>query len=131
MDRADFLDIPANRYFGFSLVSRSDDRAEVTLPLKKEYLQEGGVVHGGIISSLADTTAVYVIYPSLPGNQTMTSIEFKINFLAAAVLEKGELRAVARRVKRGRTIALCDVEVWQQETLVAKGLFTYMILEKG
>ena len=34
-------------------------------------------------------------------------------------------------VKLGRTVALCDVEVSQAGALVAKGLFTYLLLDKG
>ncbi len=93
------------------------------MPLAETYLQEGGVVHGGVISSLADTAAVYTLYPYLTENQSMTSIEFKMNFLSPALCENGDLLAKANLVKRGRKVALCDVEVYQKEKLVAKGLF--------
>ncbi len=126
--RAAFPEVPANRFFNFQLLAHTDESAEVSLPLRPEYLQEGGVVHGGIISTLADSTAVYIIYPTLPETQSMASIEFKINFLRPARAEAGNLRAVARLVKRGRKVVLCDVEVFQQDALVAKGLFTYLLL---
>ncbi len=97
------------------------------MPLDKTYLQEGGVVHGGIISTLADTAAVYTVHPYLNENQSMTSIEFKMNFLSPALFENGDLLAKANLVKRGRKVALCDVEVYQKEKLVAKGLFSYLL----
>ena len=97
------------------------------MPLDKTYLQEGGLVHGGIISTLADTAAVYTLHPYLTENQSMTSIEFKMNFLSPALLENGDLLARAYLVKRGRKVALCDVEVYQKEKLVAKGLFSYLL----
>ena len=97
------------------------------MPLDKTYLQEGGVVHGGIISTLADSAAVYTLYPYLTENQSMTSIEFKMNFLSPALVENGDLLARANLIKRGRKIALCDVEIFQNEKLVAKGLFTYLL----
>ncbi len=100
------------------------------MPLKPSYLQEGEVVHGGIISALADTTAVYAIYPQIPNHQTMTSIEFKVNFLAPASLADGRLRAVASIVKRGKKIVVCEVEVFQKEKLIAKGLFTYLVFKR-
>ena len=128
--KLDFSKIPANCYFNFSLISRSDQQAEVSMPLKDSYLQEGNVVHGGIIAALADTTAVYILYPSLADDQTMTSIEFKINFLAPARLADGDLRAAAQLVKRGKKVALCDVEVFQKDKLIAKGLFTYLLFTK-
>ena len=85
------------------------------------------MVHGGIISTLADTAAVYTLHPYLTENQSMTSIEFKMNFLSPVLIENGDLLARARLVKRGRKVALCDVEVLQKEKLVAKGLFSYLL----
>ena len=123
----DFSKVPANRLFQFTLISSTKKRAEISMPLNETYLQEGGVVHGGVISSLADTAAVYTLYPYLTENQSMTSIEFKINFLSPALFENGDLLAHANVVKRGRKVALCDVEVYQKEKLVAKGLFSYLL----
>ncbi|HJZ11347.1 MAG TPA: PaaI family thioesterase, partial [Acidobacteriota bacterium] len=76
-----FSSIAANRFFGFVLVRRSAGSAVVTMEIKPEHLQEGGVVHGGIISSLADTAAIYPFYPDLEEGRSMTSIEFKMNFV--------------------------------------------------
>ncbi|MFQ5628623.1 MAG: PaaI family thioesterase [bacterium] len=125
-----FQQAAANKLLGLTLISCSADLVEIAMPLKPAYLQEVGVVHGGLISALADTTAVYLLYPYLDSNQAMTSIEFKINFLHPAVLEKGDLHARAKTVKKGRKIAVCDVEVLQAEKLIAKGLFTYLIFDR-
>ena len=46
----------------------------------------------------------------------MTSIEFKMNFLSPALFENGDLLAKANLVKRGRKVALCDVEVCCERT---------------
>jgi len=93
--------------------------------------KEGGVVHGGTVSTLADTAAVYTLHPYLTENQSMTSIEFKMNFLSPVLIENGDLLAQANLVKRGRKVALCDVEIYQKEKLVAKGLFTYLIFKRN
>jgi uncharacterized protein (TIGR00369 family) len=100
------------------------------MPVKRSYLQEGGVVHGGVLSALADTAAVYLLFPDLGPDETMTGIELKISFVRPAVLGAGDLEARARPVKRGRRVAFCDVEVLQKRTLVAKGLFTYLVLPR-
>ena len=49
---------PVNRFLGHQLVSRSADIVELRLPVREELLQEEGVVHGGVLTSLADTAAV-------------------------------------------------------------------------
>ena len=90
--------------------------------------QEYGVIHGGLLATLADTAAVYALHPFLAAGERMTSIEFKVNFLAAALADRGEVVATSSVVKRGRTIAVASVDVRQGEQLVATGLFTYIIL---
>ena len=122
-----FDSVPAYRFFGLKLIARSDASAEVALPLREEFVQNEGLVHGGVISALADTAGVYIFLPELPSDTGITSIEFKLNFLRAVAVERGELRARSTLVRRGRRVAVCDVEVSQGDELVAKGLFTYLL----
>lgn len=122
--------MPAAELFGFRFADRDEREAAVGLPLRREFLQGEERVHGGVLAALADTAAVYLILGGVAASQTFTSIEFKLNFVRAVVLERGELVARARFVKRGRTIALVDVEVFQSDAIVAKGLFTYLFSER-
>jgi uncharacterized protein (TIGR00369 family) len=123
----DFGRVPINRHLGFSLLSIEQGAAEVAMPLKRFFLQEEGVVHGGVITTLADTAAVYTVYPFLAEGETMTSIEFKLNFLRPAFLDDGSVTAKASLVRHGRRVALVEVDVFQARRLVAKGLFTYLV----
>lgn len=116
--------IPIFREHGYRLVSGTDDQYEIAMPVRKEFLQSGGVVHGGILATLADTTAVFVLYKE---GDEMKSIEFKLNFLRPATLDGGEILARAKCVKRGSWVALADVELFQGDRLIAKGLFTYLV----
>lgn len=122
-----FSNTPVNRLFGFELVSHGTKEAVIGLKVKAEFLQEYGVVHGAIVTAAADTAAVYLVHPSLGAGEKMTSIEFKVNFLGPAVLSDAALEAKAKIVKRGKRIAVADVEVFQAEKLILKGLFTYLI----
>ena len=101
------------------------------MPVSQAYVQEEGVVQGGVISALADTTAVYVFIPDLPAGRKMTSIEFKMNFLRPVEGNSGVVQARARVVKRGRTVAVTEVEVFQDASLRAKGMFTYLFLDSS
>ena len=71
---------------------------------------------------------MYALHPYLAEGERMTSIEFKINFLAAALASRGEVVATSSVAKRGRTVAVVNVNVNQGEQRVATGLFTYVIL---
>lgn len=121
-----FSGVPVARTLGMRLESRSPEEAVVAMDVGEEFLQDEGVLQGGIVTALADAAAVQVLYPDRPDGHSMTSIELKINFLRPALPDRGPLVAHARLVQRGRRVGLCDVEVSQAGKLVAKGLFTYL-----
>jgi uncharacterized protein (TIGR00369 family) len=127
----DFSQVPANRYLGFRLISHSAQEAVVEMKASPDQVQETGVVHGGLLGALADTAAVYVFYPHLADDQSMASIEFKLNFLRPATVDRGPLTAHATLVRRGRNVGVCDVELTQANVVVAKGLFTYLFTNKS
>jgi len=83
-------------------------------------------LQGGIISSLADTAAVYLFTPNLPKSQTISGVEFKINFLSPAFEDKGQVVARSQLIKKGIHIGVADVIVLQAGNPVAKGTFTYL-----
>jgi len=118
----EFHDVPFNHALRLQLIRRDESGAEVLLPLAAWFSQENDVVHGGIISAVADTAAVYAVR----GDSPMTGVEFKINFLTPALMTGGPLLATASIVRRGRTIAVASVEVQQDGRAVAQGLFTYL-----
>ena len=128
---AQFASVPINEFLGFKLESNDPKTACVSFMPERRHTQEYGVVHGGILSALADTAAVYTVHPTLGKEQRMTSIEFKINFLSGATPERGDVVANARLVRRGKTVAVVHVDLHQQDVLVATGLFTYIILSAG
>ena len=129
---AHLADMPVSVWFGLRYGASDDgQRAQVTLPMRRELLQVDGVVHGGILATLADTAAVHLLRPALAADERMTSIEFKLNFVRPAVESKGDLAATAQLVRRGRTILLADVDVEQAGQLVARGTFTYLRLRES
>ena len=129
--RRDFSRVPVNRHLGFTLVSQSTEGAVVEMKVKSDQVQETGVVHGGLLSALADTAAVYVFHPYLSNGQSMASIEFKMNFLRPARVDRGPLVARSTVLHRGRRVGVCEVEVSQDSVVIAKGLFTYLFLDKS
>jgi uncharacterized protein (TIGR00369 family) len=128
---ARFAAVPVNHHLGFALRAHDATGAAIVFAPRPEHGQEFGVVHGAVLSALADTAAVYAILPGLAASERMTSIEFKVNFLAAARPEGGEIVARSTAVRRGRTIAVVRADVHQGGTHVLTGLFTYVILPAG
>jgi uncharacterized protein (TIGR00369 family) len=125
---AGFDQVAVNRTFGFERIRSGSEGAEIRLRPGAGLAQEYGVIHGGVIAALADTAAVYCVLPALPAGERMTSIEFKLNFTAAAMPDAAPLVATAHPAKVGRSVAVVRVDVRQGATLVATGLFTYLRL---
>jgi uncharacterized protein (TIGR00369 family) len=123
-----FDSVPVNRMLGFTLRAHSPAGATVAFTPTPAMAQEYGVLHGGLVTALADTACVYALHPFLAADERMTSIELKVNFLAGARPERGEIVATSTVVRRGRTIAVVSADVRQGETHVATGLFTYMVM---
>jgi len=126
----EFSQVPANRYLGFRLISHSAQEAVVEMEVSSDHVQETGVVHGGLLGALADTTAVYVFLPYLADDQSMAGVEFKMSFLRPATPDRGPLAARATLLRRGRRVGVCEVELTQANSVVAKGLFTYLFTEQ-
>ena len=123
----EFFDrIPVNAFLGFELVSCGDAGCALTMRGRDEFRQEGGVIQGGILAAFADTASAYAFVSSLAPEETMTGVEFKVNFLEPARLDGGALEATAKVVRRGRRLGVAKVTVTQANRPVATGLFTYL-----
>lgn len=123
---AGFDAVPSNRWFGFRLVESAETGATIAMAIRPDFIQEEGVVHGGLLATLADTAAVYAFWPYLDAATRMTSIEFKVNFLKPALADRGDVLARSRVVQRGRKLGVCQVDVSQRDALVAIGTYTYI-----
>lgn len=125
-----FSRVPVNEFLGLRLDHRSQDSAAVSVDARPEFVQEEGVFHGGIISAIADTAAVYLFHPDLAEGETMASIESSVNFLRPARAGGDPIVATSTRIRRGAQVGVADVQVRQGETLVARGTFTYLFYRK-
>ena len=126
-----FANVPVHRLLGMRMVTPSPEEAVVEMDVSPDMCQETGVVHGGIVTSLADATAANLFQPYVPDHLITTSIELKMNFLRPVLADQGKLVARGSVLKRGRKVSIAEVEIMQTGKLVAKGLFTFLFVEKS
>jgi len=129
--RQSFGKVPVHKFLGFRMVTPSSEQTVVEMDVSPELCQETGVVHGGIVTSLADATAANLFQPYVPDHLVTTSIEFKMNFLRPVLADRGKLVARGTVLKRGRKVSLAEVEITQMDKMVAKGVFTFLFVDKG
>lgn len=104
-----------------------DGSSTVVMPINPSHLQQAGRVQGGIVVALADYAFFRAVRLLLKPGEATTTIEIKINFLAAA--EQGELTATARIISPGR-LMVGEMEVKDQDgKLIAQGLGTYLVIQ--
>jgi acyl-CoA thioesterase len=114
---------------GMELVDVKKGWAKIRLPFSEKLANGIGLAHGGAIFSPADSAVGMALVGMLGKDETISTLEMKINFLKP--VNGGEMLAEAKIVHRGTMTAIGDVEVRDEDNvLVAKGLVTYAIYKK-
>jgi uncharacterized protein (TIGR00369 family) len=115
---------PFSVLLGAHLIAFALGTVAMELPIKPEFTQHLGIVHGGVISYLADTALTFVGGTVL-GPQVLTS-EYKINYVRPAQGER--LLARASVIASGGRQAVCRCDLFAvsdgQEYLCATALGT-------
>jgi len=70
-----------------------------------------GVVHGGLVCTLADTVAACAVHTTLAAGYTYTSIDLNVSYTRSVTTDSGTLRAVGTVVKPGRRVAFSRAEI--------------------
>jgi uncharacterized protein (TIGR00369 family) len=115
---------PFSVLLGAQLTRFAAGSVEMDLPIRPEFAQHLGLVHGGVIGFLADTALTFVGGTAL-GPQVLTS-EYKINYVRPAQGER--LLARASVIASGGRQAVCRCDLFAvhdgQEYLCATALGT-------
>jgi len=109
---------------GFDVESVHDGRAIFRLDVRPSHKQIHGVVHGGIIAALADTTGAIAAYTTVPRGVELATLELKINYLEP--VPGGTVKANARVLRSGRNFIVAECEIFNESgSLAAKALMTF------
>jgi len=100
---------PFDNHYGLLIDEATDETVRGRVPVERHVLQPVGLVHGGVYASIAEALAsvgtnVGVLPDSIGLGQSNNS-----SFLRP--ISAGTVHAVARRVHRGRTTWIWDVEL--------------------
>lgn len=114
---------------GMTLVDIKKGWAVVRLPFDEKLTQGDGIAHGGATFSAADAAVAMALIGMIERNETMVTLEMKLNYLSP--FNQGAILAEARIVQKGSRSAIGEVDVKNEEgQLIAKGLATYVVLQK-
>ncbi|MFF3492107.1 PaaI family thioesterase [Streptomyces sp. NPDC002795] len=119
-------------HLGAELTEITEGRVRIVLPSRPELSQQHGYFHAGATSSIADSAGGYAAYTLFPEGTEVLTVEYKINLLAPAVGD--HLEAVGTVLKPGRTLTVCQLEVFgvqgERRKLVANGQQTLIRVDR-
>ncbi|HOW35656.1 MAG TPA: PaaI family thioesterase [Candidatus Omnitrophota bacterium] len=103
-----FSAAPFEQYVPLEILERKDGFAKIRLPYKKELTNPYGLMHGGAIATLADTTMAHAVYSRYPQNKFFT-ISLKIEFKSP--VSTGYAVAEAKITSKRKQLLFGDVIV--------------------
>ncbi len=114
----------SSELLGFDVESVHDGRAVFRLEVHPRHKQIHGVVHGGILAALADTTGAIAAYTVIPRGVELATLELKINYLEP--VPGGTVKAEARVLRAGRNFIVVECEIFNESgSLAAKASMTF------
>jgi 1,4-dihydroxy-2-naphthoyl-CoA hydrolase len=111
--------MPFAGHLGLVLDEADASRVVIRLDWAPHLCTSGGVMHGGVLMSLADTAGALVTFIGLPEGKTTATITSTSHMFRP--VSGGTVRAVAVPVHRGRTTVTAETSVFDiQDRLVAQ-----------
>jgi len=97
-------------HLGAELVSLEPGGVTIRVPFRGELTQQHGYFHAGVTGAIADTACGYAAYTLMGAEDSVLTVEYKMNLLAPA--DGAELVARARVVRSGKTLKVCMADVF-------------------
>jgi uncharacterized protein (TIGR00369 family) len=114
-----FIKQPFDEFLKLEYKQIDDENVQIRLPVQDLFINSAGVIHGGIISSLADVAVSNLIPADADGVQQAVTVDLNVSFLKPAT--GTYLLAKAKMEKKGRTLLHTECSIYNdRQQLVAK-----------
>jgi len=123
---------PASKLIGYRISEFEWGSAVFELQPEEYHYNPFGTVHGGIASSILDTSIMSAVMSTLPADLICSTLEIKVNFIRPITKETGILRCEAKTIHVGKRIATAEGKITDVDgNLFAHAIGTCMIFSKG
>ena len=102
--------MPFGVMLGIEALAGNAEEVEATLSWAPELCTAGGVLHGGALMALADSTGAVCAFLNLPPGGRTVTIESKTNFFGA--VREGAVNARSKPLHRGRSTVVIETDVF-------------------
>ena len=118
---------PFSALLGFRYISVDEHEAVVEADPGPEHCNGGGIVHGGFLAALLDTTTGWAVHARVPTGIAAPHVALSIQYVRAAV-PGVTLVCRGRAVGVGRRIGSTDAEITQNGRIVARASGSHAVL---
>lgn len=101
-------------HLGIEIEERGDGRARASFRPQEEHLNDGGIVHGGALATLADCAMGSAVASTLEDGQAPLTVEAKINYLEPG--SEGVIVADAEVKRKGKRFTVLEAEIYQKDS---------------
>lgn len=123
-----FPEVPVWDLMGIEVVEMGNGEALLTMPFEEKMTNPYGMMHGSGAYALADSAAAVAISSIAEKGKQFFTVEMKINYLEP--ITKGIVEAKAKVLRQGRIVP-CDIDIYNENKLVAKAIATYIIVDEN
>ncbi|MBY8991093.1 MAG: PaaI family thioesterase [Candidatus Lokiarchaeota archaeon] len=111
--------IPFYTTLGLELLEIGNGRASFEININ-QHLTQNGMVHGGVIASLIDSSCACAAFSLIFPEGYVTTINLQVEFLKP--VSNGKLLGKAKCIKAGKNIFFCKAKVWNENNnLISTG----------
>ena len=124
------LDIPLNRFLGMELRDPADPAAGVWFPVAPPAQNQAAVLHGGVVTTLLDTTCYLALLPHLSDDEHAVTHDLSVSLLRPVAAGK-RVDMTATVLRRGRAVAFMRAEATVDGEVVAAAQVTKSVVRAG
>ena len=120
---------PFSALLGFRYVTIDESEALVEADPGPEHCNGGGIVHGGFLASLLDTTTGWAVHARVPAGTSAPHVHLSVQYVRAAV-PGATLVCSAHCLSVGGRIGSTEAEITQDGKVVARAVGTHAVLSR-
>ncbi|MCZ6555490.1 MAG: PaaI family thioesterase [Candidatus Dadabacteria bacterium] len=124
----EFPRVPIWELLGIEIVEMGSGQATLTMPYDEKLTNPYGAIHGSGLFALADSAVAAAIASIIKKGKRFLTIEMNISYLAPVT--GGIVEARAKVLREGRIVP-GEVDVFNENKLVAKAIATYIIVDEN
>jgi uncharacterized protein (TIGR00369 family) len=114
-------------WMGMELVAAEPGRVEIALEAADHHLNLQGLLHGGVIATLADTATGLAVRTMVPAGRRHVTVQLDVHYLRPGA--PGRVTAVGTTVRVGSSIGYAEADVLDAKgRLLARATATVAVM---